>query len=126
MMLTTMIKVLGGPIPRVAPRNNHLYPFETVRFPSPDSKIPSDATTKSYRYWTLVPDQATSDPKKSPDDPLLTVKNTLTSNRDTDDAAFAEPTGGAKSSKNATEVGQNHASASSNGQESRRLNDSAV
>ncbi|PPQ95456.1 hypothetical protein CVT26_008475 [Gymnopilus dilepis] len=81
---------------------------------------------KHYRYWTLVPDQATSDPKKSPDDPLLTVKNTLTSNRDADDAAFAEPTGGAESSQNVIEVGQNHASASSNGQESRRLNDSAV
>ncbi|KAF8963153.1 putative aquaporin 1 [Flammula alnicola] len=34
-------------------------------------------TLKHYRYWTLNPDQATVDSKKSPSDPIATVKETL-------------------------------------------------
>ncbi|KAF8151022.1 putative aquaporin 1 [Crassisporium funariophilum] len=35
------------------------------------------AILKHYRYWTLNPDQATSDPNKSPGDPIAAVSGSL-------------------------------------------------
>lgn len=34
----------------------------------------------SYRYWTLLPDQAEVDEKKSPEDPVVVAKNLIGSN----------------------------------------------
>ncbi|KAF8903694.1 aquaporin-like protein, partial [Gymnopilus junonius] len=59
------------------------------------------ALLKHYQYWRLTPDQATSGPEKSPDDPLLKVqKKTLTTSRacrGAEDAAIVGPSSGAKS-----------------------------
>jgi hypothetical protein len=34
----------------------------------------------SYRYWKLVPDQATVDSQKSPEDPIIAAKSIVRSN----------------------------------------------
>ena len=34
----------------------------------------------SYRYWKLVPDQATVDSRKSPEDPIVAAKSIVRSN----------------------------------------------
>lgn len=39
--------------------------------------------TNSFHYWTLNPDQATSDPMKSPADPIAVVQEALVNSDET-------------------------------------------